>query len=81
MVATDDVRLRRLHVSGFPAGADLRAKFAPYGRVVEVEGADTLNGVGEPRGFAYIALETSQSQINKCASRRRCRPSLMFDQA
>ncbi|KAG8696593.1 hypothetical protein FRC11_000629, partial [Ceratobasidium sp. 423] len=59
----------RLHISGLtPAisASDLKQRFSTFGDVRDVDGVGKLDGVGRPRKFAYLTLETTQSKLARC---------------
>ncbi|CAE6528750.1 unnamed protein product [Rhizoctonia solani] len=59
----------RLHISGLtPAisASDLKQRFSTFGEVRDVDGVGKLDGVGRPRKFAYLTLETTQPKLARC---------------
>ncbi|KAI0290587.1 hypothetical protein BC826DRAFT_1026167 [Russula brevipes] len=60
---------KRLHISGLtPAisSHDLSCRLATFGSVTALDGLGTLDALGQPRNFAFVTLETTQSQLSRC---------------
>ncbi|KAG8843419.1 hypothetical protein FRB96_004052 [Tulasnella sp. 330] len=60
---------KRLIISGVAPSAstaDLTARFASFGTVLDAEGIGLLDGNGDSRKFAYLTLETTQQKLTKC---------------
>ncbi|KAG8758644.1 hypothetical protein FRC14_007699 [Serendipita sp. 396] len=63
------MQTRRLHVSGLTPAiseADLRARFSVFGNVKTVDGVGKLDGLDQPRRFAYVSLEATPDKHSKC---------------
>ncbi|KAH7326820.1 hypothetical protein B0J17DRAFT_680790 [Rhizoctonia solani] len=59
----------RLHISGLTPSiseSDLKQRFSTFGQVQNVDGVGKLDGVGRPRKFAYLTLETTQPKLSRC---------------
>ncbi|KAG8742015.1 hypothetical protein FRC10_002091 [Ceratobasidium sp. 414] len=59
----------RLHISGLTPSItqnDLKQRFATFGEVREVDGVGNLDGLGQPRKFAYVTLESTQAKLARC---------------
>ncbi|KAF8705162.1 RNA recognition motif, partial [Rhizoctonia solani] len=59
----------RLHISGLTpsiSASDLKQRFTTFGEVKDVDGVGKLDGVGRPRKFAYLTLETTQPKLARC---------------
>ncbi|CAE6445607.1 hypothetical protein ACGC1H_003889 [Rhizoctonia solani] len=59
----------RLHISGLTpsiSASDLKQRFSTFGDVRDVDGVGKLDGVGRPRKFAYLTLETTQPKLARC---------------
>ncbi|KEP47416.1 RNA recognition motif protein [Rhizoctonia solani 123E] len=59
----------RLHISGLTpsiSASDLKQRFSTFGDVKDVDGVGKLDGVGRPRKFAYLTLETTQPKLARC---------------
>ncbi|KAJ1306461.1 hypothetical protein OPQ81_007464 [Rhizoctonia solani] len=59
----------RLHISGLTpsiSASDLKQRFSTFGEVSDVDGVGKLDGVGRPRKFAYLTLETTQPKLARC---------------
>ncbi|CAE6467913.1 unnamed protein product [Rhizoctonia solani] len=59
----------RLHISGLTpsiSATDLKQRFSTFGKVQNVDGVGKLDGVGMPRKFAYLTLETTQPKLARC---------------
>ncbi|CAE6370662.1 unnamed protein product [Rhizoctonia solani] len=59
----------RLHISGLTpsiSASDLKQRFSTFGEVRDVDGVGKLDGVGCPRKFAYLTLETTQPKLARC---------------
>ncbi|CAE6520743.1 unnamed protein product [Rhizoctonia solani] len=59
----------RLHISGLTpsiSASDLKQRFSTFGDVRDVDGVGKLDGVGRPRKFAYLTLETTQPKLSRC---------------
>lgn len=61
--------IKRLHVSGLTpeiSKKDLEARFSSFGTVKAVDGVGALDGLGFPRKYAYISLETNPQKFSRC---------------
>ncbi|KAG8681020.1 hypothetical protein FRC08_015904, partial [Ceratobasidium sp. 394] len=59
----------RLHISGLTPSItqnDLKQRFGTFGEVREVDGVGKLDGLGQPRKFAYVTLESTQAKLARC---------------
>ncbi|KAG6844821.1 hypothetical protein H0H87_003388 [Tephrocybe sp. NHM501043] len=68
----DDTVVKRLHVSGLtPAltSDDLSRRLSTFGTVKAVEGFGLHDGLGQPRKFGYVTLETTQGKLARSAER------------
>ncbi|THU80943.1 hypothetical protein K435DRAFT_785238 [Dendrothele bispora CBS 962.96] len=60
---------KRLHISGLtPAltSADISTRLSTFGTVKSLDGFGKLDGVGQPRKFGYVTLETTPQALKKC---------------
>ncbi|CAE7146293.1 unnamed protein product [Rhizoctonia solani] len=67
----------RLHISGLTpsiSAPDLKQRFSTFGDVKQVDGIGKLDGVGRPRKFAYLTIETTQPKLARCSY-----PSYLID--
>ncbi|KAG9079244.1 hypothetical protein FS749_008679 [Ceratobasidium sp. UAMH 11750] len=58
-----------LHISGLTPSItqnDLKQRFGTFGEVREVHGVGKLDGLGQPRKFAYVTLESTQAKLARC---------------
>ena len=65
-----EIVTKRLHVSGLTpqiSAADLNTRFSAFGNVKALDGLGKLDGLGQPRPYAYVTLEAAKSQLAKCA--------------
>ncbi|KAH7923702.1 hypothetical protein BV22DRAFT_1196524 [Leucogyrophana mollusca] len=61
--------IKRLHVSGLtPAISpdDLSRRLSGFGTVKVLDGFGKLDGLGQPRKYGYVTLETTKGQLAKC---------------
>ncbi|KAG8722962.1 hypothetical protein FRC09_005364 [Ceratobasidium sp. 395] len=59
----------RLHISGLTPSIsqnDLKQRFSTFGQVKAVDGVGKLDGLGRPRKFAYVTLESTQAKLARC---------------
>ncbi|KAG8796697.1 hypothetical protein FRC12_005791 [Ceratobasidium sp. 428] len=59
----------RLHISGLTPSIsqnDLKQRFSTFGEVKAVDGVGKLDGLGQPRKFAYVTLESTQAKLARC---------------
>jgi hypothetical protein len=62
---------KRLHVSGLTPAlspADLSQRLSNFGTVKAIDGFGLQNGVGLPRKFGYVTLETTEGSLKRCDS-------------
>ncbi|KAJ3996056.1 hypothetical protein F5050DRAFT_1572265 [Lentinula boryana] len=62
---------KRLHISGLTPSlspADLSARLSHFGTIKSVDGFGLLDGVGQPRKFGYVTIETTDGMLKKCLS-------------
>jgi hypothetical protein len=66
---SDALITKRLHVSGLtPAltANDLNQRLSSFGTVKALDGFGLLDGLGQPRKFGYITIETTPAKLAKC---------------
>ncbi|KAJ3824349.1 hypothetical protein F5880DRAFT_1506273 [Lentinula raphanica] len=67
----DSPLVKRLHISGLAPSltpADLSARLSHFGTVKSVDGFGLSDGVGQPRKFGYVTIETTSGMLKKCLS-------------
>ncbi|KAJ3757756.1 hypothetical protein EV360DRAFT_70876 [Lentinula raphanica] len=67
----DSPVVKRLHISGLTPSltpADLSARLSHFGTVKSVDGFGLSDGVGQPRKFGYVTIETTSGMLKKCLS-------------
>lgn len=60
---------KRLHISGLtPAltADDIQQRLSSFGKVLNLDGFGLKDGLGQPRKFGYITLETTTGKLAKC---------------
>ncbi|GLB41442.1 putative peptide hydrolase [Lyophyllum shimeji] len=65
----DEVITKRLHISGLTLALtadDISKRLSTFGTVKAVDGFGLLDGVGQPRKFGYVTLETTQAKLARC---------------
>ncbi|KAF8075053.1 hypothetical protein FPV67DRAFT_1575346, partial [Lyophyllum atratum] len=65
----DEAITKRLHISGLTPAltpADLSKRLSTFGTVKAVDGFGLQDGLGQPRKFGYITLETTQGKLARC---------------
>ncbi|KAG5727721.1 hypothetical protein E4T56_gene20741 [Termitomyces sp. T112] len=65
----DEIIVKRLHISGLtPAltSEDISRRLSTFGTVKAVDGFGQLDGLGQPRKFGYVTLETTQEKLSRC---------------
>ncbi|KAI0766099.1 hypothetical protein BD413DRAFT_717831 [Trametes elegans] len=65
----DEVITKRIHISGLtPAisAKDLNDRLGSFGTVKSLDGIGAVDGVGQPRKFAYATLETTKGKLARC---------------
>lgn len=63
------MQTRRFHVSGITPAistTELATRFAAFGTVKAIDGLGALDGLGQPRKFAYLTLEATPDKFSKC---------------
>ncbi len=71
---------KRLHVSGLTTAIsyhDLERRLATFGSVTALDGLGELDALGQPRKFAYVTLQTTKSQLSRCAQSLSCPTALI----
>lgn len=66
----DEPITKRLHISGLTPAltpADLSKRLGTYGKVHALDGFGLSDGIGQPRKFGYVTIESTQGQLAKCA--------------
>jgi hypothetical protein len=67
---TDTFISKRLHISGLTSAIsadDLTRRLGSFGKVTALDGLGALDALGQQRKFAYATLETTPSQLQRCA--------------
>jgi hypothetical protein len=70
-MASDELITKRIHISGLTpslTAADISKRLSSFGTVKAVDGFGLLDGVGRPRKFGYVTLETTPSKFARCKS-------------
>ncbi|OSX64018.1 hypothetical protein POSPLADRAFT_1136819 [Postia placenta MAD-698-R-SB12] len=65
----EEVITKRLLVSGLTPSLtieDLSKRLGTFGTVKALDGFGLLDGVGQPRKFGYVSLETTKKQVGRC---------------
>jgi hypothetical protein len=60
---------KRLHIAGLTpsvSASDLSQRLGTFGKVITVDGVGALDGLGQPRPFAYVTIEAKTSQLARC---------------
>lgn len=73
-MATEELITKRIHISGLtPAltAAHISQRLSSFGTVKAADGFGLLDGVGNPRKFGYVSLETTASKFARCKPHRR----------
>ena len=66
---SEEVVTKRLHVSGLTPAIrpeDLSQKLASFGTVKALDVFGTVDGLGQPRKFGYVTIETSKAKLARC---------------
>jgi hypothetical protein len=66
---------KRLHVSGLTTAfseKDIIGRFSSFGTVQSLEGFGLTDALGQQRKFAYLTLQASQKDIDRCRSFKLC---------
>jgi len=61
---------KRLIISGLTPAItvdDMRRRLGSFGSVKAIDGFGLVDGLGQPRKFGYVTLETTPSRLGKCA--------------
>ncbi|KAL0954164.1 hypothetical protein HGRIS_005298 [Hohenbuehelia grisea] len=69
MASSSERITKRLHISGLTPSItqeDLRKRLSTFGDVKALEGFGLPDGLGQPRKFGYITIETTAPQLAKC---------------
>jgi hypothetical protein len=69
MSDSDALITKRLHVSGLTptlTADDLNIRLSSFGPVKVLDGYGLLDGLGQPRKFGYITIETTPAKPAKC---------------
>ncbi|QRV88334.1 RNA recognition motif protein [Ceratobasidium sp. AG-Ba] len=59
----------RLHISGLTPAItqnDIKTRFSTFGEVKDVDGVGKLDGLGQPKKFAYVTLESTKDKLARC---------------
>ena len=78
-MATEELITKRIHISGLtPAltAAHISQRLSSFGTVTATDGFGLLDGVGNPRQFGYVSLETTPSKFARC--KPIVRPALRY---
>ncbi|TDL26493.1 hypothetical protein BD410DRAFT_825658, partial [Rickenella mellea] len=62
---------KRLHISGLTpqiTASDLTSRFSSFGTVKSLDGLGKLDGLGSPRPYAYVTVESTKPQLAKCVN-------------
>ncbi|TFK20277.1 hypothetical protein FA15DRAFT_759512 [Coprinopsis marcescibilis] len=65
----DEPITKRIHISGLTTAItadDINKRLSTFGSVKAVEGVGLLDGVGQPRKFGYVTLETTTGKLTRC---------------
>lgn len=65
----EELITKRLHVSGLTPAispTDLSQKLGSFGSVKSLDGFGQLDGLGEPRKFGYVTIETTKPKLARC---------------
>lgn len=60
---------KRLILSGLTPAitvADITRRLSSFGSVIAADGFGLLDGLGQPRKFGFVTLETTPSKLGKC---------------
>jgi len=66
---TDATITKRLIVSGLTPAItvdDVKRRLGSFGSVKAMDGFGLVDGLGQPRKFGYVTLETTPSSLGKC---------------
>lgn len=67
----DTVITKRLHISGLTPALtqeDLSKRLSTFGTVKAIDGFGLQDGLGLPRKFGYVTLETTTGKLARCQS-------------
>ncbi|KAK2463348.1 hypothetical protein APHAL10511_004659 [Amanita phalloides] len=62
---------KRLHISGLTPtlnATDISQRLSSFGTVKAVDGFGLLDGVGNPRKYGYVTMETTPEKLARCCS-------------
>ncbi|KAF7790227.1 hypothetical protein EIP86_001179 [Pleurotus ostreatoroseus] len=65
----DEIITKRLHVSGLTPAirpTDLSQKLGSFGIIKALDGFEQVDGLGNPRKFGYVTIETTKSKLARC---------------
>ena len=65
----EEVITKRIQVSGLTPAirpTDISAKLGGFGTVKALDGFDKLDGLGQPRKFGYVTIETTKTKLARC---------------
>ncbi|PSS31119.1 hypothetical protein PHLCEN_2v2343 [Hermanssonia centrifuga] len=65
----EEIITKRLHVSGLTPAitpTDLSQKLGSFGTVTALDGFGQLDGLGQPRKFGYVTIETTKAKLARC---------------
>ncbi|KAF9528974.1 hypothetical protein CPB83DRAFT_853538 [Crepidotus variabilis] len=68
-MATDEPLTKRVIISGLTPAItveDITRRLGSFGTVKAADGFGLPNGLGEPRNFGYVTLETTTSKFGRC---------------
>lgn len=68
---TEEIITKRLHVSGLTPAitpADLSQKLGSFGSIKALDGFGKPDGLGHPRKFGYVTIETTKPKLARCTS-------------
>ena len=67
---TEETITKRLHVSGLTPAirpTDLSQKLGSFGVIKDLAGFEKVDGLGQPRKYGYVTIETTKSKLARCA--------------
>ena len=68
-MATDAVITKRLIISGLTPAItkdDISKRLSSFGTVKATDGFGLVDGIGQPRKFGYVTIETTASKLGQC---------------
>ncbi|EJU03908.1 hypothetical protein DACRYDRAFT_115208 [Dacryopinax primogenitus] len=66
---SEELITTRLHIAGLTpsiTASDLQARFSSFGTVLALDGLHLPDGLGEPRKFAYLTLQSTPVKLKRC---------------